>query len=154
MRSNRDKEPDYLSGLFMFFLGTALCLSSWQIGLGSLSKPGAGFMPFLVGLTLAFLSLILVVRVYLNNGGPPWKISIKWNKILYALALMVAYGLLIERIGLILVTFLFITLMMKYMGSLSWLKSLLGGITSSLASYVLFVFLLRTQIPYGVRGFF
>lgn len=154
MGNDRHREPDFLSGLFLFLLGTVLCLLSWQMGLGVLSKPGPGFMPFLVGLVLASLSFGLVIQVLLKNTVASWKMGIKWGKILCALGLMVAYGFLIERIGLILVTFLFITFMMKYVGSLSWLKSFLGGAISSLASYFFFVYLLKTQIPHSFRGFF
>ena len=154
MGNHRPKDPDVWSGIFMFLLGGALCFFSWQMGLGILSKPGPGFMPFLVGLVLASLSFGLVIQVLLKNAGASWEIGIKWGKILCVLGLMAAYGFLIERIGLILVTFLFITFMMKYVGSLSWLKSFWGGAISSLASYFLFVYLLKTQIPYSFWGFF
>lgn len=154
MRNDRYKEPDFLSGIFLFLLGAGLCFHSWQIGLGIPSKPGPGFMPFLIGLVLASLSLGLVLQVLLKNAWASWEIRIKWGKILCVLGIMVVYGFLLERIGLILVTFLFITFMMKFLGSLSWLKAFLGGAISSLASYFLFVYLLKTQIPHSCWGFF
>ena len=154
MGNDRHKEPDLWSGIFLFLLGVVLCFFSWQIGLGILSKPGPGLMPFLVGLALASLSFGLILQVLWRKAGASWEIRIKWGKILCVLGIMVAYGFLMERIGLILVTFLFITCMMKYVGSLSWVKALWGGAISSLASYFLFVYLLKTQIPHSFWGWF
>ncbi len=148
------KKPDYSSGMFFFLLGLAVCYFSWKIGLGSPAKPGPGFMPFLAGLLLAALSFVLVIQVLLSRTAPTWETKILWKNILAVLAAMVAYGLLLDKIGFVLITFAFVVILMKVIEPQSWLRAVLGGAISSLASYLLFETLLKSQLPRSFLGFF
>lgn len=148
------KKPDYKSGIFFFLLGLGVCYFSWKIGLGTLAKPGPGFMPFLAGLLLAALSSVLVVQALLSWIMPTWETTIQWKNILSVLAAMVAYGLLLDKIGFVLVTFAFVALLMKFIEPRSWRRAVLGGAISSLASYLLFETLLKSQLPRTFLGFF
>lgn len=155
MRSNIYKKADFYSGIFFFLVGAITFFSSLRIGLGSPSKPGPGFMPFFVGLVLISLSFVLLIRVVLKRDASAiWKIEFKFRKVIFVLGAMVSYGFLLERIGFILINFLFITLLMKYIGSEGWLKAIFGGAVSSAASYFLFVYLLKTLLPDGFLWFF
>ena len=148
------KKPDYKSGTFFLILGLGVCLFSWKIGLGSPAKPGPGFLPFLAGLLLAALSFILVVQVLFSWTLPTWETKIQWKNILSVLAAMVAYGLLLDQIGFVLVTFAFVVLLMKVIEPQSWKRAILGGAISSIASYLLFETLLKSQLPRSFLGFF
>ncbi len=148
------KKPDYKSGIFFLILGLGVCFFSWKIGLGSPAKPGPGFMPFLAGLLLAALSFVLSVQVLFSWTMPTWETKIQWKNILSVLAAMVAYGLLLDEIGFVLVTFAFVVLLMKVIEPQSWKRAILGGAISSLASYLLFETLLKSQLPRSFLGFF
>lgn len=148
------KKPDYKSGMLFLLLGLLVCYFSWRIGLGSPAKPGPGFMPFLAGLLLSSLSFFLVANTLLSWTAPTWEIKIKGAKILAALAAMGGYGFLLNRIGFVLVTFAFVTLLMKFIEPQTWRRAILGGAISSLASYLLFETLLKTQLPRTFLGFF
>jgi putative tricarboxylic transport membrane protein len=148
------KKPDYKSGIFFLILGLGVCFFSWKIGLGSPAKPGPGFMPFLAGLLLAALSFVLSVQVLFSWTMPNWETKIQWKNILSVLAAMVAYGLLLDEIGFVLVTFAFVVLLMKVIEPQSWKRAILGGAISSLASYLLFETLLKSQLPRSFLGFF
>jgi putative tricarboxylic transport membrane protein len=148
------KKPDYKSGIFFLILGLGVCFFSWKIGLGSPAKPGPGFMPFLAGLLLAALSFVLLVQVLFRWTMPNWETKIQWKNILSVLAAMVAYGLLLDEIGFVLVTFAFVVLLMKVIEPQSWKRAILGGAISSLASYLLFETLLKSQLPRSFLGFF
>jgi putative tricarboxylic transport membrane protein len=148
------KKPDHKSGIFFLLLGMAVCYFSWKIGLGSPAKPGPGFMPFLAGLLLAALSFVLVIQVLLSWTAPTWETRILWKNILAVLAAMVAYGLLLDMIGFVLITFAFVVILMKVIEPQSWRRAILGGIVSALASYLLFETLLKSQLPRTFLGFF
>ena len=148
------RKPDYKSGILFLALGLAVCYFSWKIGLGSPAKPGPGFMPFLAGLLLAALSFALVVQVLLSWTVPTWKTNIQWKNILAVLATMIAYGLLLEKIGFVLVTLGFVILLMKVIEPQSWKRAVLGGMISSMASYLLFETFLKSQLPRSFLGFF
>jgi putative tricarboxylic transport membrane protein len=148
------KKPDYKSGMFFLLLGIGVCYFSWKIGLGSPAKPGPGFMPFLAGFLLAFLSCFLVVQVLPSWTAPIWETRVQWKNILSVLAAMVAYGFFLDKIGFVLVTFAFVALLMKFIEPQSWRGAILGGAISSLASYLLFETLLKSQLPRSFLGFF
>jgi len=85
---------------------------------------------------------------------PTWETKIQWKNILSVLAAMVAYGLLLDEIGFVLVTFAFVVLLMKVIEPQSWKRAILGGAISSIASYLLFETLLKSQLPRSFLGFF
>ena len=148
------RKPDYKSGIFFLLLGVGVCYFSWKIGLGSPAKPGPGFMPFLAGFLLAFLSFLLVIRVLFSWTAPTWATGVQWKNTLWVLAAMVAYGFLLDKIGFVLVTLGFVVLLMKVIEPQSWKRAVLGGAISSLASYLLFETLLKSQLPRSFLGFF
>ena len=154
LEKDRFKKPNFLSGLVFLLLGLAVCYFSLQLGLGSPSKPGPGFMPFLGGLLLALLSLILVLRVLLSDSEAFWEVEVKLGNILLILGAMAAYAFLLERIGFVFVTFVFVGLLIRFIKPQSWRKAVLGGVISSAASYLLFETFLRSQLPRTFLRFF
>lgn len=86
------KKPDLWSGLFFFVLGGMVCVFSAGIGLGTRLKPGPGFLPFLAGSVLSFLSIVLLVQAYVSAELGSWIIKISWGKIAVVLISLLAYG--------------------------------------------------------------
>ena len=94
-------------GFIWLTLGIFLCISSTELNLGSFHIPGAGFLPFLSGASLALLGLILILTSTLAGSREGNKVknhanSIKWNfrdLLIPFLALLVLflYFLLLER---------------------------------------------------------
>jgi hypothetical protein len=148
------RKPDHKSGIFFLLLGLWVCFFSWKIGLGSPAKPGPGFMPFLAGLLLALLSFLLVIQVLFSWTAPTWATRVQWKNTLLVLAAMVAYGFLLDKIGFVLVTLGFVILLMKVIEPQSWKRAVLGGMISSMASYLLFETFLKSQLPRSFLGFF
>jgi putative tricarboxylic transport membrane protein len=143
----RLKNPDFRSGLFFLGLSCTVCYFSWQLGLGKPSKPGAGFMPFLAGLLLAFFSLIFMVQFLLEEAPPSWGIEVRWGNFLVVNLAMAAYAFLLERIGFVFVTFLFVGFLMKFIAPQSWRKAILAAAIASFAAYLLFETFLQSQLP-------
>jgi hypothetical protein len=143
----RSKNPDGRSGIFFFLLGLVVCYFSFRIGLGRPSQPGPGFMPFLAGLLLASLSFLLVFQVQLRKMRATWPIAFRLKNVFIILIAMVGYGFLLDKIGFIFVTFLFVTFLIRLMEPQSWTKAILAGISASGASYLLFEILLKSQFP-------
>jgi len=148
------KKPDQQSGIFFLTIGLTVCYFSFQIGLGSPSKPGPGFMPFLGGLFLALLSAILVLKVLLRDTAPFWEIKGNLGNVFLVLSAMVAYGYLLNRVGFVFVTFGFVAFLIRFIKPQSWVKSIIGGVLSAGASYLLFETLLKSQLPRTFLGFF
>jgi len=132
----------------------AVCYFSSRIGLGRPSHPGPGFMPFLAGSLLAVLSFVLLLHVSFGKRVESWPITFRARNIAAILLAMAAYGFLLDRIGFLLITFLFVTFLVRGIEPQSWRKSIVAGICSSGASYLLFEILLKSQLPRSPLGIF
>ncbi len=148
------KKPDLWSGLFFFVLGGMVCIFSVGIGLGTRLKPGPGFLPFLAGSVLSFLSIVLLVQAYVSAELGSWIIKISWGKIAVVLISLLAYGFFLERIGFTFVTFLFMVFCMGAIESQSWKKVIVVGLLSTLGAYLLFETFLKSQLPRTFLGIF
>ena len=150
----RRKKPDWRSGIFFFLLGLIVCYFSIKLGLGKPSKPGPGFMPFLAGVFLTSLSLLLVLQVLLSEAGRFFATEIKLGKVVWVLGAMVAYGFLMQKIGFVFVTFGFVTLLIRFIEPQSWRKAIIGGVISAGVSFLLFDLLLKSPLPRTFLEFF
>lgn len=111
-------------------------------------------MPFLAGLLLAFLSFILLLQVAFGRMSERWPITFRVKNIVVILLAMAAYGFLLDRIGFLFITFLFVTFLIRVIEPQSWMKSIVAGVCSSGASYLLFEILLKSQLPRSPLGIF
>jgi len=153
MNEKRQK-PDWRSGIFFLFLGLTVCFFSIRLGLGKPSAPGPGFTPFVAGLFLAILSLLLLLQIRLRGAGGIWETRITLRNVISVLGGMAAYGFLLPHIGFVFVTFGFVTLLIRFINPQSWTKAIIGGAASSGISFFLFDILLKTPLPRTFLGVF
>jgi hypothetical protein len=139
------KKAQVIVGIFWIGLSLFVMLVSRNLGLGKLRNPGPGLMPFVIGLMLLLVSLFFVARLLLKTQGigseaeassPTsfWKISI-------LLGSLIAYELLLEKLGYPIATFVLLFLLLRVTGSKKWMATLISSVLISLASYFLFNFL-------------
>lgn len=143
---------DLTSALFWLAIAIFFSIEALtQLKLGTLRQPGPGFFPFWAGVVLALLSLVLLLnslknRVRLSLSG------LKSSKFLLATGAILAYLLLLETLGFVTITFLFLFLLLRleYKG---WMFSAVSALVGALASYAIFQLWLKTQLPAGPFGF-
>jgi hypothetical protein len=142
------KKAQVIAGIFWIGLSLFVMLVSSNLGLGKLRNPGPGLMPFVIGLMLLLVSLLFVARLLLKTHGKGeigseveapsptgyWKISI-------LLGSLIAYELLLEKLGYPIATFLLLFLLLRVTGSKKWIATLVSSGLISLATYFLFNFL-------------
>lgn len=147
----RDRAVSVVFILFSFLL----CAESYRLQIGTYRTPGAGFLPFGVGLLIGILALILMIRPADRKGGvkaPAPSPGKRWQDILRVLAFLFLYALLLEKIGFVLATFLFMVALLKWVESKSWPAALVTGSAVAGATYLVFEIWLQTQLPRGVLG--
>jgi putative tricarboxylic transport membrane protein len=151
------RKAQVIAGIFWIGLSLFVMLVSSNLGLGKLRNPGPGLMPFVIGLLLLLVSLLFVAQLLLKTHGKGeigseaeapsptgfWKISI-------LLGSLIAYELLLEKLGYPIGTFLLLSLLLRVTGSKKWIVTLASSVLISLTSYFLFNFL-GLNFP---RGFF
>ena len=142
---------DLVSGLFWLAVALFAAVQGLSLKLGSLSRPGPGFFPFWGGVVLGLLSVVLIVGS-LRQEAPSSRIRPDSAKPLVVVAALLAYLLLLESLGFVAVTFLFLLLLFR-LERRGWAFSAVSAGVGALASHVLFQLWLKTQLPTGPFGF-
>jgi putative tricarboxylic transport membrane protein len=140
-------------------LGVSVSLSSYRLKLGSLSEPGPGLMPFLLGILLSIFSLSLLLRSLKKHptgskdsrGESPWA-GVDFKKVVLIFMALVCYAFLLESIGFVLVTFLLLLLLFKIVEPRKWVPALVASTLIAAVAYLLFVTILGVDLPSGVLG--
>ncbi len=150
------KNNDQRSSLFWLVVGLAIALYSTKYGLGKFSSPGPGFMPFLSGLVLAGLALVVFLQQF--SKGTKEKLrdlwaQKNWATIIMVMGALVLYTVFFRFLGFLLDTFLLTAFLLRVMEPLSWKKVLAGAIGAAIGSYAIFQLWLEAQLPKGFLGF-
>ncbi len=130
--------------------------SSLQLGLGALRSPGPGFFPFWVAVGLAlFAGLLLPPALKENEPFPVRKAGREGARPktpLAVIAALVLYCLVLEKLGYLLATAGFMAALFS-LGRMKIRTIVLGSLTASLCSYLLFSHGLGTPLPRGILSF-
>ena len=149
------KNNDQRSSLFWLAIGVAIALYSRKYNLGTLSIPGPGFLPFLSGVAMALLALVVFLQQIPRKKDTLKSLwaNRKWPAVPIVMAALVAYAVALGFLGFILDTFLLTAFLLRVMEPLSWNKVLAGASGATLGSYAIFHLWLEAQLPAGFLGF-
>ena len=150
------KNNDQRSSLFWLVIGLAIALYSMKYGLGKFSSPGPGFMPFLSGLILAGLALVVFLQQLSKRGKEKLRdlwAQKNWSTIMMVMGALVLYTIFFRFFGFLLDTFLLTAFLLRVMEPLSWKKVLAGAMGAAVGSYAIFQLWLEAQLPKGFLGF-
>jgi hypothetical protein len=146
---------DRYSSLFWLIVAVVICVHAAQLGLGTLSEPGSGFVFLFSGFLIGIFSVVIFVLSLKRKGGgsiSPFR-NVHWGKLGLALAYILLYGLLLERLGFLLTTFLLLGLLLGTIESKRWYVMFLVALTGALGTYGIFELWLHTRLPRGPFGF-
>lgn len=140
--------------IFWVALSLFIMFMSYKLDLGRLREPGPGLMPFLIALTLFLVSLPVLVKSVLGRGGKDqtaeeemgqsslWKISL-------LVGCLVAYGLLLEKLGYLIATFLLLAGLFRLTGNKRWIVILITSAFVALVTYFAFNYF-GLKLPLGI----
>lgn len=138
--------------IFWFLIGITVSLASIRLGIGRPSNPGTGFMPFISGGLLIFLSLLLAfleLRKGRNKSSIPFSLSVNKNLIVMLLCLF-GFMLVLETLGYLISIGLLFFVLLEATAPKKWLNALLWSIVVSSCSYLIFSTLLKCHFPRGI----
>jgi len=142
---------DRVSGLFWLAVAIFAIVQGHALKLGTLHQPGPGFFPFWGGAVLALLSLVLLTTTLRTRAGPALS-AFRSARLLVVTAALLGYVLLLEPLGFVTVTILFLLLLFR-VERRGWAFSALSALAGTVVCYVLFQVWLKTQLPVGPFGF-
>jgi putative tricarboxylic transport membrane protein len=148
---------DQISAATWIAVGIAIALSSLHYDIGSFESPGTGFLPFLVGCAIAFLASIGLFQSTLEwrkgVGWIPVLRGVLWKKLLLVVAALFAYAVLMQPLGFVLCTVVFMGVLLRGVEPQPWRVVIVGAIGTALGAFVIFNVWLKTQLPQGPWGF-
>ena len=139
---------------FWLIFSMLICIESYRLDIGSFHAPGTGFFPFWVGMVFGALSLLLLVFTFVREGKRA-EISekVRWRSIILVLASLFIYAVVLEKIGFVLSTLLFIGALLMIIERKKWHIVAIIALLSTLAFYIVFQVWLQSNLPKGILGF-
>jgi len=148
---------DRVSGIFWLCFAVLVIIQSYHLGLGTLHKPGPGFLFFWVNIVLAVLSLIVIIQAWVSKKeeGPQPSIFGTQNvsKIIFVMVSLFLYALLMEIIGFIPITLLLFIYLLGIIEKKRWFYTIFVSVLVTVISYLIFETWLQSQLPKGLLGF-
>jgi putative tricarboxylic transport membrane protein len=154
------KKRDCASSLFWMGFGILFVIGAWQQGLIQKGVPGPGFLPFICGIALILLSLMVLLPALAAGkdedaeGGEPEKFFPEKGsrrRMGCTLAALVAYGIFLPYLGFLLTTFFFMLFTLRLMEKQKWIWVILLSLSIAIPAYLLFA-ALDVQLPQGIWG--
>ena len=138
---------DFLTGFMFLFFGAAAMALSRGLTIGRPAKMGPGYFPFGLGLLLGVLGAVLLSRSLLRTEAPqPWP-SLHLGPLAIVLLSVFLFSQVLKPLGLLLSTALLVVMVSKASHEFRWRETLVNAAVLVVIVLVVFVYLLKFQIP-------
>jgi putative tricarboxylic transport membrane protein len=145
----------HLGGVLGITIGIYVAVSAYRLGIGSLHKPGAGFIFFWAGILLAAMAgidLLNSLKEKKRAEKPLWK-GFRWDKVILVLIGLSAYAYFFDALGFLPSTFLIMFFLFKAVEPIKWVNAILGSLLTMAIVYAVFGVWLKVPFPAGFLGF-
>ena len=135
---------ELVAGLMFVGIGVTAIVIASNYTLGTAARMGPGYFPRILGILMILLGAIIALRS-LRVTGPPlpgWK----WRPVLVVLGSVLIFGLVVDRLGLVLSTIMLI--MMSSAASVEFRpkEAAISGVLLAVLAVGVFVIGLKLQI--------
>jgi putative tricarboxylic transport membrane protein len=124
--------------------------SSVHLSMGRFKHPGPGFLPFSLAIVLIILSLILIFSKWKKGTAtaPFWPHR-TWLRPLLGVAILIFFALVVEQVGFLITTFIFLVIWMGVIERVRWFTIISISIGTTAALYLIFALFLDVPLPMG-----
>ena len=139
---------DFWAGLIYLLIGLAALYIAQDYAMGTALRMGPGYFPTVLGVLLAAIGGVAMLRSFLRKGEPIARLA--WRETLIVLGATMLFGLLLRGAGL-LIALLALVLVSAYASKRFRLKSSLL-LAIGLAVFSVLVFIKGLGVPLAVWG--
>ncbi len=148
---------DQISGLVLLGISVWLALQSSRMPQAADFGPGVGFLPFWLSIIMAGLSILLIVNGTRKpadaSATPILPTGVASKRVLIVLVSLVGYVALLNVLGFVLDTILFIGFLLRGLERESWKNSIIIAIGAGVVLYLIFQIGLGVRLPANFLGF-
>lgn len=142
------KNPkDFWAGVMFAAIGFAFAIivKVFEYPMGTGSRMGPGYFPFVLGILMGLLGLAIVVESFATEGPPVDKFA--WRPLAWILGGVVLFGLTVKIIGMV-AAIILLVVVSSYGGHEFKLKGvLIAAVTLAAFSVLVFVYGLKLSFP-------
>ena len=138
---------DFWSGIMFAAIGFAFAIvvKVYEYPMGTASRMGPGYFPFVLGNALGILGIIILLKSLVSDGGKVSKFA--WRPIAWILGGVIIFGLTVKLVGLAL-AIVTLVLIASFGGHEFKLKEqLIAGLILAVGSISVFVYGLKLPFP-------
>jgi hypothetical protein len=138
---------DFLTGVMFIFFGAAAVVLSLGLKIGTAAKMGPGYFPFALGVFLALLGAVILLRgVVWAKGIHGWPV-LQLKPLAIVLVSVVLFSQILRPLGLLVSTAALVVLASKASHEFRWKEALLNAAVLVAIVLVVFVYFLEFQLP-------
>ena len=143
------KTGDLIAGVVCILIGIAIVIGSVRLHLGTPTEPEPGFFPFVSGVALVVVSVVLLVYAGLGRSTGMAPFGKLGRPAILVMGLFV-YSLILDFAGYMIATVLLSAAVLLVMDVKIWWKIAVASLVVSVGSYFVFDRLLGISLPPGI----
>jgi putative tricarboxylic transport membrane protein len=151
------RRADKITGIIMLIFGVAVMEGGRRMPPSNTFGPGAGFLPFWLGVAMALLALLLFVNAVREKSDAADRSPFPDTSALVSIGLTVVslavYNLLIEPLGFLISTVLLSGFLLRVVEGERWPATTLVAVGNAIGLYIIFQVLLGVGLPKNALGF-
>lgn len=121
----------------LILFGVVIAYAAGSYGIGSLSETGAGYFPRLVGILLAIVGVFNLAACWQSDGDG---LHIPWRSFLLVILGILAWTVLVERVGMVPASFVLVTLATIARPPVNPVHLIVTAVTCSLLAALIFIY--------------
>lgn len=144
----RIKGPkDFLAGAIFLAAGATFFLWSRDYQIGTANRMGPGYFPMLLGIALCLFGLGSIIKGLLTRTSDPLP-NHKFLPLVFMVAAVVSFGLLLQRAGFVVASFVCLALVCYQRLFTKPLEVLFLFVGLMLFSYIVFIYFFEMTMPF------
>lgn len=143
-----NKKFDRIAAIVFLIIGLTFMLESRSIATSAYgSVVGPNVFPFILGCILSLLSCRLFYETFFYKQEASRAIQFRYKQFFIVLVSAIMYALLLEKIGFMISSFLFLLICFQALERGKWLKSISISLGYSIIIYFIFVNVMKGTLP-------
>ena len=150
-------KPEAIAGALVVAVGAALLVAASRFPFLLSGIPGPGFLPLFISFGILGAGVVLLINACRASQSPAksiaWATASGWKRVAQMLLAMAASFWLLDTLGFVAVTVVFMAVMLWALGERSWSIFATVPLLSAIGLYVVFAVWLRVPLPKGIINF-
>lgn len=144
---NIRNQKDFWAGLMFVAFGAGFAGYGARYAFGTAERMGPGYFPTVLGLLLVAIGVVVAVGGLVAKGDMERVGKFAWSTLFLIIGPVALFGLLLERLGLVLCLLMLVGISSYASHEFSWKATLGNALVLIGLSLLVFVYFLKLQFP-------